>query len=67
MNNWLKKTFKSKKKAEVQEVVEPVQEVEVRGECFACKQDVMMNERYSKQQGKLFHKKCYKEMLRGFK
>lgn len=55
--------FKRNPKEEVQE--QPVQEVEipteVRGECWWCHTDVTMEERYSRQQGKLFHKNCYKE------
>jgi len=64
--NWLKNIFKSKEK-DINPIEELKQEVEIRGECFSCKEDVMMDERYSKQQGKLFHKKCYKEMMRDFK
>lgn len=60
--------FKRKPKAESEQVVgtiatieQPEPSTEVRGECWWCHKDVTMDERYSKQQGKLFHKKCYQQ------
>jgi len=36
-------------------------------ECFYCKQIIYEDDRYAKQQGKYFHKNCYKEMIKEFK
>lgn len=40
------------------ELKEPMQE------CFYCKEMIFKGDRWSKQQGKYFHKNCYKEALR---
>jgi len=64
--NFLKKLFGSKEKEQPEETKEEIiqeepQEQIIRGECWWCKTNVYEDERYAKQQGKLFHKKCYKE------
>jgi hypothetical protein len=67
--NILKKLFGFKEKEQTQEIQEkvtqePIQQIKeptIRGECWWCKTNVYEDERYAKQQGKLFHKKCYKE------
>ena len=62
--SWIKNLFKKKEKIEKLEIVEEPK-VEWQ-ECFYCKQIIYEGDRYAKQQGKYFHKKCYKEMKRSF-
>ncbi len=64
--NWLKKLFGLKEKEEPKNEIPEEADISM-GECYSCGQPVYRSQRYSKQQGKLFHKKCYNEMLRGFK
>lgn len=60
--------FKKKKEVEspVQEEAIEQEPAKTRGECFYCKNQILEGERWSKQQGKYFHKKCYKELKRVF-
>ena len=44
---------------EIQE--EPKKEI---AQCCFCQNPIYDDERYSKQQGKIFHKRCYKEFKR---
>jgi nitrogenase molybdenum-iron protein alpha/beta subunit len=68
--NWLKNIFKKKEPVEVVPIesvstdIQEPQETKIRGECWWCKTYVYEDERYAKQQGKLFHKKCYNESKR---
>lgn len=65
----LKNFFRGEQKSEPVEVEEISQEVlpqpQIRyEECFYCKNPIYDNEHYSNQQGRNFHRKCYKEFLK---
>ena len=76
--NFLKRLFSKKKKVdeeiiakpqeqEIQE--EPEEDFEVIGICKMCGQEILSNQKWSKQQGMKFHRACYKKLLktgRGF-
>jgi hypothetical protein len=66
--SWIKKIFELKEKEEIkqEEVVAEVPKEDWK-ECFYCKEMITKEDRWAKQQGKYFHKKCYKEMIRSFK
>lgn len=71
--NWFKKLFGIKEKPvkveEVNEVKTDIPQSQgVRKErtCELCKQEIIEGDRWSKQQGKWFHRKCYKQVLKGF-
>jgi hypothetical protein len=61
---YLRKLFGLKKKEEI--VEEPKEERTPWKECYACKEIIYEGDRYAKQQGKYFHKSCYKQLLKGF-
>jgi hypothetical protein len=71
--NWIKKIFGFKEKEQKEQVrqeqIEPIIPEQPRrkeSECFYCKNPILIGEKWSKQQGNYFHRKCYKEMLKGF-
>ena len=70
----IKKFFRGEEKQEpvekevVLETATPVsQESQIRDECFFCKEWIYLDEHYSKQQGRIFHRPCYKKFLQAGK
>jgi hypothetical protein len=71
---WFKKLFGLKEKEKEEEVIlndfsqliieEPKEEWK---ECFFCKNMIYRGDKFAKQQGKYFHRNCYKEMLKQVK
>jgi hypothetical protein len=61
--------FKRKKEKEEPTIEEVIIETskDKWQECFYCKQDMFRGDRWTKQQGKFFHRNCYKEMIKEFK
>lgn len=69
--NWIKKVFKKKPKKKTKEQIDIEQQFSgLRSdgkplrECFVCKSYILEGDRWSKQGGKWFHKKCYKELIK---
>jgi len=60
----LKNFFKGEEKPVevVEQIIEEKPEVKFE-ECFWCKDAIYEGQRYSKQQGRVFHKECYKKFL----
>jgi hypothetical protein len=70
--SWIKKILGLKEK-EKPIKVEPKPEVfdeerpeRVKHECYFCKKSILNGERWTKAQGKWFHKKCKKSMIKQF-
>jgi len=64
---WLKKLFRKKQKETQEEIVEEPRDVQVQEvpktkerECEICHEEILQDERYTKQQGHYYHKKCWK-------
>lgn len=46
----------------VDEFMEKPKSTEVRGHCKICSQDIFMDDKYTKQVGDYYHRKCWKDI-----
>jgi len=68
---WIKKIFGLKEKETKEEEIVEESEVfdeerpqRVKHECYFCKDNILNGERWTKRQGKWYHKKCLKAMVK---
>jgi len=68
---WIKKLFGLKKKEEPKEQIETEvfdkeRPQRIKHECSFCKYPILKGDKWTKAQGKWYHKKCKKQMIKDF-